>query len=72
MDVSPLPEFYHHETALSRSLWERKVDMFKMWGWSEKEFSEAFWKYPRFMLASEDKFMAAMDFFVNKMRLEFF
>ena len=56
--------------ALSRSLWESKVNLYKRWGWSEQEFLEAFRKYPGFMKASEDKIMAKMDFFLKKMGLE--
>ncbi|KAK2646013.1 hypothetical protein Ddye_021208 [Dipteronia dyeriana] len=58
------------KTALSRPVWESKVNLYKRWGWSEEEFLEAFRKYPRTMEASEGKIMAAMDFFVNKMGLE--
>ncbi|KAL5782309.1 hypothetical protein ACOSP7_007338 [Xanthoceras sorbifolium] len=55
---------------LSRAEWESKVNMYKRWGWSDEEFLEAFRKYPWLIAASEDKIMAAMDFFVNKMGLE--
>ncbi|KAK2646006.1 hypothetical protein Ddye_021201 [Dipteronia dyeriana] len=58
------------KTALSRPLWESKVSLYKMWGWSEEECLEAFRRHPRFMQHSEDKIMAAMDFFVNKMGLK--
>ncbi|KAL5782313.1 hypothetical protein ACOSP7_007342 [Xanthoceras sorbifolium] len=58
------------KTALGRSEWESKVSMYKRWGWSDEEFLEAFRKYPWLMQGSEDKIMAAMDFFVNKMGLE--
>ncbi|KAI9195703.1 hypothetical protein LWI28_017315 [Acer negundo] len=58
------------KAGLNRSLWESKVSLYKRWGWSEEEFLEAFRKYPSCMLASEDKIMVAMDFFVNKMGLE--
>ncbi|KAH7519077.1 hypothetical protein JRO89_XSUnG0140900 [Xanthoceras sorbifolium] len=30
------------KTALSRSEWESKVNMYKRWGWSDEEFLEAF------------------------------
>ena len=58
------------KTTLSRLQWESKVNMLKRWGWSEEDFSVAFQKYPRFMLSSKDKIIAAVDFFVNKMGLE--
>ncbi|KAL5849482.1 hypothetical protein ACOSQ4_007495 [Xanthoceras sorbifolium] len=58
------------KTAVRRSHWESRVNMYKRWGWSEEEFLEAFRKYPWLMVASKDKIMAAMDFFVNKMGLD--
>ena len=58
------------KTALSRSVWESKVNMYKRWGWSEEEFLEAFRKYPSIMKLSEDNIIAKMDFFLNKMGLE--
>ncbi|KAK8555988.1 hypothetical protein V6N13_070060 [Hibiscus sabdariffa] len=52
---------------MSKSTWERKFDVYKKFGWSEKEILEAFKKYPLVMAASEDKIKAAMDFLVNVM-----
>ncbi|KAL5785264.1 hypothetical protein ACOSQ2_007656 [Xanthoceras sorbifolium] len=40
------------KTALSRSEWESKVNMYKRWGWSDEEFLEAFRKYPWLMQGS--------------------
>ncbi|XP_028751544.1 transcription termination factor MTERF15, mitochondrial [Neltuma alba] len=53
------------KTTLSRSRWEAKVDVYKRWGWSEEEWSEAFRKQPHCMLASEDKIDAVMSFWSN-------
>ncbi|PON80311.1 Mitochodrial transcription termination factor [Parasponia andersonii] len=53
--------------AMSKQTWESKVDAFKKWGWSDEEISIAFERNPWCMMASEDKIMACMDFFTNKM-----
>ncbi|WJZ86937.1 hypothetical protein VitviT2T_006350 [Vitis vinifera] len=56
--------------AGGESCWERKIDIYKKWGWSEEEIRLAFTKSPWCMIYSEDKIMAKMDFFVNKMGRE--
>jgi mTERF domain-containing protein len=56
--------------SISKLAWERKVDVFKKWGWSEDDVFLAFRRCPRFMLVSEDKIMRVMDFFINKMGME--
>ena len=56
--------------AMSKSTWERKVDVYKKWGWSEDEISLAFGRHPWCMMASEDKIMRVMDFLVNKMGMK--
>ncbi|XVF28359.1 hypothetical protein REPUB_Repub15cG0022900 [Reevesia pubescens] len=55
--------------SMSKSIWERKVDVYKKWGWSDEEIWECFRKYPSCFALSEDKIMANMDFLVNKMGL---
>ncbi|OMO49589.1 Peptidase M10, metallopeptidase [Corchorus olitorius] len=40
---------------ISKSTWERKLNVFKEWGWSDEDFVIAFEKYPRCMMLSEDK-----------------
>ncbi|GMI72010.1 hypothetical protein like AT5G07900 [Hibiscus trionum] len=54
-------------SSISKSTWERKFDVYKKFGWSEKEILEAFKRYPQIMAASEDKIKAVMDFLVNAM-----
>ncbi|XP_041000916.1 transcription termination factor MTERF6, chloroplastic/mitochondrial-like [Juglans microcarpa x Juglans regia] len=56
--------------AMTKSTWESKVDVYKKWGWSEDEVFVAFKRHPWCMMASKDKIMGVMDFFVNKMSLE--
>ena len=53
-----------------KSLWERKVNAYKKWGWSDEEVMKAFQKNPWFMLLSEKKILALMDFFIDKMGLK--
>ncbi|KAJ4722218.1 Transcription termination factor like, partial [Melia azedarach] len=54
------------KNLISESLWERKVNVYKRWGWSEEEILTAFRKCPWIMIVSEDKIEAVMDFFVNR------
>uniref|UniRef100_A0A2N9J152 Uncharacterized protein n=1 Tax=Fagus sylvatica TaxID=28930 RepID=A0A2N9J152_FAGSY len=56
--------------GLNKSMWERRVNAYKRWGLSEEEILVAFRKSPWCIIASEDKIMQVMDFFVNKMGFE--
>ncbi|XP_021669510.2 uncharacterized protein LOC110656838 [Hevea brasiliensis] len=56
--------------GLRKSKWESKVDAYKRWGWSNEDVITAFGKYPLCMTISEDKIMAVMDFYVNKLGLD--
>ncbi|XP_022764323.1 uncharacterized protein LOC111309562 [Durio zibethinus] len=55
---------------ISKSAWERKFNVFKQWGWSDEDIVSAFEKYPRFMMFSEHKVTALMNFFINTMGLK--
>ncbi|XP_059652926.1 uncharacterized protein LOC132300020 [Cornus florida] len=57
----------HALRAITKSNWEKKVEVYKKWGFSEDDILVAFGKQPRFMVVSDDKIMGIMDFFVNKM-----
>ncbi|OMO49465.1 Mitochodrial transcription termination factor-related protein [Corchorus olitorius] len=52
---------------ISKSTWERKLNVFKEWGWSDEDFVIAFEKFPKFMMLSEHTIMKKMNFFVNTM-----
>ncbi|XVE63667.1 hypothetical protein DITRI_Ditri07aG0038200 [Diplodiscus trichospermus] len=52
---------------ISKSTWERKSNAFKKWGWTDEDIVSAFEKYPRCMILSEQKIIAAMNFYVNTM-----
>ncbi|THG21361.1 hypothetical protein TEA_027617 [Camellia sinensis var. sinensis] len=54
-------------SSMSKSTWEKKVEVYKKWGCSEDEILVAFEKYLWCMMASEHKIMRLMEFFVNKM-----
>ncbi|GFZ08983.1 mitochondrial transcription termination factor family protein [Actinidia rufa] len=56
----------HALRSMTKSTWEKKVDVYKKWGWTEEEILVAFKKHPCCMTASEDKINGVMDFLVNK------
>ncbi|KAL1830658.1 hypothetical protein DCAR_0100589 [Daucus carota subsp. sativus] len=56
--------------GLSETMWKRKWDCFKKWGWSDDEIRSAFMKQPSIMAVSEKKVEKVMEFLVNKMRWE--
>ncbi|KAE8717645.1 hypothetical protein F3Y22_tig00110044pilonHSYRG00328 [Hibiscus syriacus] len=53
--------------STSKSTRERKFDVYKKFGWSEKEIVEAFRRNPSVMATSEDKIKAVMDILVNSL-----
>ncbi|OMO87115.1 Mitochodrial transcription termination factor-related protein [Corchorus olitorius] len=50
---------------ISKSTWERKLNVFKEWGWSDEDFVIAFEKFPECMMLSEHTIIKKMIFFVN-------
>ncbi|WRX20481.1 Transcription termination factor [Theobroma cacao] len=52
---------------MSKTILERKFDVYKKWGWSEQEIWEAIRKTPHCMDFSEERIMATMEFLVNRM-----
>ncbi|KAF3953474.1 hypothetical protein ACB098_02G041700 [Castanea mollissima] len=60
----------HAVRSMSKSTWERKLNVYKKWGWTEDEVSMAFRNHPWCMTVSEEKLMRVMDFLVNKMGME--
>ncbi|MBS2599745.1 hypothetical protein KFY57_26830, partial [Salmonella enterica subsp. enterica serovar Typhimurium] len=53
--------------SMTKSTWDKKVEVYRNWGLSEEEIHLAFRRNPWCMIASEDKINGAMDFYVNKM-----
>lgn len=53
-------------TQMSESTWQHKIEIYKRWGWSDKDLSMAFIKTPVFIRYSEEKIMSVMDFLVNE------
>ncbi|KAG5559931.1 hypothetical protein RHGRI_003278 [Rhododendron griersonianum] len=56
----------HAVRALSKSTWDKKVEVYKKWGLTDDEFLAAFKKYPGCVKVSENKIDELMDFLVNK------
>ncbi|EYU22369.1 hypothetical protein ABFS82_07G017300 [Erythranthe guttata] len=61
----------HVLMVMSKSGWEKRVEAYKKWGFSENEITVAFGKFPNFMTRSLDKITGVMDFFVNEMGLDY-
>lgn len=57
----------HAVRAMSKSTWDKKMELYKKWGWSEDEIFIAFEKYPGCMMAAPDKISRILDFLVNTM-----
>ncbi|WVZ20349.1 hypothetical protein V8G54_007671 [Vigna mungo] len=55
------------KTTIPKSRWERKVDAFKRWGWSEELVLRVFRKQPLVMLVSQDKIDRIMRFWVKQL-----
>lgn len=53
--------------AVSKPLWDAKVEDLKKWGWSEDEILVAFRNQPNLMLRSREKLNAVMGFWVGKL-----
>ncbi|XP_058202706.1 uncharacterized protein LOC131317150 [Rhododendron vialii] len=60
----------HVLRAVSKSMWEKKVEVYKKWGWTEDEILVAFKHQPEYMEASKDKINRVMDFAVNQLGWE--
>ncbi|KAI7982119.1 C2 domain-containing protein [Camellia lanceoleosa] len=56
--------------GMSKSAWERKVEVYKRWGVSDDDIHWAFKKFPRCMILSEKKITSGMDFLVNEIDFE--
>ncbi|OMO49919.1 Mitochodrial transcription termination factor-related protein [Corchorus olitorius] len=55
--------------SMSKSTLEKKIGIFKQWGWCDQDILEAFRKHPSSMAISEENFVAIMKFLVNKIGL---
>ena len=62
----------HVLQAMSKSTWERKVNVYQKWGLSGDQICLAFRRNTWCMAVSEDKIMRVMEFLVNKMGMESF
>ncbi|XP_024631705.1 uncharacterized protein [Medicago truncatula] len=57
--------------CMSKILWDKKVDVFKKWGWSDEDVIRVFRCQPSLMLASIDKINLVMSFWVNQLGWDF-
>ena len=55
---------------MSKSTWERKVEVYKKWGLPENDIFLAFGRHPWCMMAFEETIMRVMDLLVNKMGMD--
>ncbi|KAJ8635211.1 hypothetical protein MRB53_009478 [Persea americana] len=54
-------------TVMSKSGWERKMEVYRSLGWSDSEILAAFKKQPMCMISTEKKIRKGMDYFMNEM-----
>ncbi|XP_073123927.1 uncharacterized protein [Henckelia pumila] len=50
-----------------RSSWDKKMDVYKRWGYSEDQILLAFRRYPQCIAKSQDKIDAVLDYIINRM-----
>ncbi|KAJ0560446.1 putative transcription regulator mTERF family [Helianthus annuus] len=60
----------HAIRAMSKLTWDKKLEIYKKWGWSKDEIFIAFERCPGCMMASTDKIARMLDFLVNTMGWE--
>jgi mTERF domain-containing protein len=56
--------------AMSKTLWEQKVEAYRSFGLSKVEITSAFKRNTQFMAVSKKKIKKFMDFFVNKLKMK--
>ncbi|KAL0548360.1 hypothetical protein IC582_012809 [Cucumis melo] len=56
--------------SMTKSSWDKKVEVYRKWGLSEEEIRLAFRKNPLCMTLSEENINDTMDFFVNEIGCE--
>ncbi|WCJ26302.1 Mitochondrial transcription termination factor family protein [Euphorbia peplus] len=54
-------------SQMSQQMWDRKMEVFRNWGFSEYDIRLAIRRYPFCMFASVEKVTRIMEFLVNKM-----
>ncbi|CAN1129690.1 Transcription termination factor MTERF6, chloroplastic/mitochondrial [Linum perenne] len=54
-------------SALSEATWERKLALYRKWGWSKEQALDAFRKWPNCFGVSENKIEGLMQLFVNEL-----
>lgn len=57
-------------SGMTKSTWEKKMEIYRNWGWSNDEILLLFKASPMCMCLSGEKIMSTMNFLVNKMGWE--
>ncbi|XP_026444691.1 transcription termination factor MTERF8, chloroplastic-like [Papaver somniferum] len=57
----------HVTASMSKSTWEKKLNAYRKWDWSEEQIEFAFMLNPCCMRHSEKKISGTMDYLVNQM-----
>ncbi|OVA02267.1 Mitochodrial transcription termination factor-related [Macleaya cordata] len=70
----PLSPMFAHAVrviaGMSKSSWERKLMVYREFGWSDNDILSAFKKQPYCMLISEEKLRRRVEFFLEKVKLK--
>lgn len=56
--------------SINKHTWQRKLDVFRRWGWSDNDLLSAFRRQPNFMSLSVEGIEKKMNFFINTMGLD--
>ncbi|WCJ39243.1 Mitochondrial transcription termination factor family protein [Euphorbia peplus] len=56
--------------SMPESVWKKKIELMKSFGWSEDEVLRAFKRFPACFSYSEQKLRDAVDFYLNTLKLE--
>ncbi|KAL8236591.1 hypothetical protein R6Q59_017672 [Mikania micrantha] len=57
----------HAIRSMTKFTWDKKIETYKKWGWSNTEILVAFRTDPWCMMKSEEKINTVLDYLVNKM-----
>ncbi|OVA02269.1 Mitochodrial transcription termination factor-related [Macleaya cordata] len=68
----PLSPMFSHAVraiaGMSKSSWERKLMVYREYGWTDKDILFAFKKQPYCMIISEEKIRRGVEFFLEKLK----
>ncbi|XP_031740906.1 uncharacterized protein LOC105435551 isoform X2 [Cucumis sativus] len=74
LGIEPKATMFLHalrvRSSMNDSTWEKKINVLKSLGWSEKEILTAFKKCPLYLIRSEEKMRVVADFCFNTAKLD--